>query len=60
MTNGGNKEIFRKGNVIKLRSLKQKSPLLFDEQRTFNLDIYPYKLKFDVLKNSRRKLFYSC
>ena len=40
------KSTYPNGNVIKLRSLKQKSPLLFDEQWTFNLDIYPYKLTF--------------
>ena len=40
------KRIAERLNVIKIRSLKQKSPLLFDEQRTFNLDIYPYKLRF--------------
>ena len=37
------------GNVIKLRGLKQKSPLLFDEQRTFDLGIYQYGLAFMIL-----------
>ena len=32
-------------NDIKLKGFK-KSPLLFDKQRTFDLDIYPYKLTF--------------